>query len=205
MAWPTEFRSFIAICWRARVSGSRISTGATTCACAIVAAKRTIVARIAERPLFMCIHCPRWPIAWIGKSPCIGDQSAHFRGAESASISRHEGRPIERRTAMLDDGRKIGVTHLIERIAIVERMRLDRKVVVVGYALRGRLRVMTAGAMLIRQDGTQSFLVAKSGFNHGGGYGVRGGWCGCREFIAPRNRAQRQDAGRLPTGVSDQG
>src|SRR5271168_666224 len=98
------------LCCSACNSGSRISTAGTTCAEVILAARMRMES---IRNLFARIYGSCWLIRWIRDGSDIGNQRTHIRCAKGVTIWRHERRSVEGGPTVLDDGRQIGVAHLV--------------------------------------------------------------------------------------------
>src|ERR1022692_1184194 len=156
MSAPSFFRSSMLRSSRARNSGSLISLAGSTCAAAERSRLRHSPSRLIPR-----IHRAGIVVGRVGYRTDIGYQRLNIGLAKRVAPGRHEGRFVERRAPVTDDGAEIGIADLVERIALGEGMRLDFEIVEVGYALHCRLGIVAALAVLIVELASQSLLIAK--------------------------------------------
>src|ERR1017187_6422381 len=109
---PTVLRSLNDFSCKARNAGSAISINTTI--------KASLFARI-NRPC---------RLIWrIGNRASVRDKSPYICRAECISVRRHERRPIQRRSAVEDDGSEISIAHLVERVAVGECMGLYLEII----------------------------------------------------------------------------
>src|SRR5271157_1154974 len=184
-----------------RNSGSRISTAGTTWAEATRPARSAIAS---HANLFARIHYSCRLIWGIRYHSHVGDESAHVGRTQSIAVRRHECGAIERRSAVLGDGRQIGVTHLIECVALRKGMRLHLEVVIIRNALRRRLRIMATIAILLCEKKSKLLLIAEGRFHNLNGHKLRFTRRGCAELISSGSSAQCDGGGCLPTGIGEQ-
>src|SRR5664280_2457734 len=82
-------------------------------------------------------------------------------------------------------------------------MRFYFKIVIVGDALGRRLRVVTAAAVFIRENGTYSLLVAKRGFDDDKAHGLRLAGCNCAKLVSSGDGPQSDRRGCLSAGIGE--